>query len=208
MFTSIQGESPAAGYPCAFVRLAGCNLDCVYCDTRYARDPGSGQQVTVQEIVERMAQYRQPYVAITGGEPLTQAGTPELIIRLLDEGHKVIVETNGSQNIALIDTRARVVLDIKTPGSGMAEFNLVRNLESLRAGDSVKFVLTNREDYEFARQWACSGRIRRECEIFFSPAHGMLARQQLAEWMVADAVPVRLQLQLHRVIWPDRERGV
>jgi 7-carboxy-7-deazaguanine synthase len=207
LFSSIQGETHLAGYPCAFVRLASCNLHCRYCDTRYACEEAA-EPMSLDAIVEWVCGRGLPWVEITGGEPLLQEETPDLIVRLLDEGLQVMIETNGSLPLRAVDGRAVVIMDLKTPGSGMSAHNLLENLAELRAGDAVKFVITSREDYEWARAMVAEGRVPEACERLFSPARGYLEPATLASWIVADALPVRFQLQLHRVLWPDRERGV
>ncbi len=206
IFASIQGESHWAGYPCVFVRLAGCNLDCAYCDTLYAKT--GGEPMALEAVVERAVGFGLKTVELTGGEPLHQPAAFELAGRLADRGLRVLVETNGSYPIEGLDERVCVILDVKTPGSKMEGKNHWPNLEKLKPTDETKFVLTGRKDYLWARevigQYGLQGRTR----ITLSPALGQLAPDELAQWMVQDRLDARLQLQLHKIIWPDLDRGV
>ena len=206
IFHSIQGESRHAGRPCVFVRLTWCNLRCVWCDTAYAFE--EGEDLAVGAIVDRVRGFGAPYVLVTGGEPLVQAGVHDLIGELLDAGHEVAVETGGSLDTAPLDTRAMVVLDLKCPGSGMVDRNRWENLERLKPGDEVKFVIADRADYEWARDVLRDRDLARRAGILFSPVHGGLDPRPLAEWILADRLPVRLQVQLHKYIWPADMRGV
>ncbi|MBI5583926.1 MAG: radical SAM protein [Deltaproteobacteria bacterium] len=208
IFYSIQGESSFAGRPCVFIRLTGCNLRCAYCDTRYAYE--AGEAISIEVLLEKVAAYRCPLVEITGGEPLLQAETPPLIRRLLDAGYRVLLETNGSRNISLVDDRCTRILDIKCPASGEAQNNDLGNLNRLSARDEIKFVLSDRGDYDFAKGIMVRndfplGLIE---EIHFSSVPGKLAPKTLAEWILADRLPVRLHLQLHKLIWGPEARGV
>jgi 7-carboxy-7-deazaguanine synthase len=205
IFHSIQGESSRAGLPCVFVRLAGCNLRCSYCDTRYAYD--QGRLMEIPDILEQVRRLRCPLVEVTGGEPLIQEETPSLIGRLLDEGHTVLLETNGSIDISTVDRRCARIVDIKCPSSEMAGQNDLRNLKRLRARDELKFVIGDRRDYEFAKEILSTIRAAR-LKINFSPVFGTLALRTLAEWILADRLPVRLNLQLHKIIWDPETRGV
>ena len=205
IFHSIQGESSWSGQPCAFIRLTGCNLRCAYCDTSYAYEQGRFMEIS--EILERVRRLRCDLVEVTGGEPLIQEETPSLIGRLLDEGHTVLLETNGSIDIGGVDRRCVRIVDIKCPSSGMAGQNDLRNLKKLRARDELKFVIGSREDYEFARELLSTfPAVRRK--INFSPVFGVLAPRSLAEWILHDRLPVRLNLQLHKIIWGPEARGV
>jgi len=206
IFHSIQGESRHAGRPCVLVRLTACNLRCVWCDTAYAFEEGS--ETTVAEIVERVRRYATPYVLVTGGEPLLQPGVHDLIGELLDAGHEVAVETGGSLDIAPLDPRAMVVLDLKCPGSGMEAKNRWDNLARLKPGDEVKFVIAHRADYEWAREVVRGRDLPARCGVLLSPVHGVLQPQALAAWMLADRLQARLQIQLHKYIWPADRRGV
>ena len=207
IFYSIQGESTYAGRPCGFVRLTGCNLHCRYCDTRYA--DVEGEPLSVSEIVDRIRSYGIPLVEITGGEPLLQKETPELIHRLIDAGFEVLLETNGSLDIRSVDRRCVKILDIKCPGSGEADRNDLGNLKRLEKHDQIKFVLSDRIDYAFAKKIiAAAWPDRPQNPVLFSPVSDRLDPATLADWILADRLDVRLQLQLHRLIWPNITRGV
>ena len=207
IFYSIQGESINSGRPCIFVRLTGCNLRCSYCDTRYAYEQGVNMELT--EIMNRIAAYKCRLVEITGGEPLIQSETPGLIYRLLENGYEVMLETNGSIDISRVDGRCIKIVDIKCPTSGESDKNDMKNLKKLGSKDQVKFVIGNRIDYKYAKETIDSN-----CpdfpkdQILFSPLSEGIAPAQLAEWILEDNLNVRLHLQLHKIIWPDRERGV
>ena len=207
IFYSIQGESTHSGRPCAFVRLTGCNLRCSYCDTQYAYSKGEPMEISA--IVEFVAGYQCSLVEITGGEPLLQQETPELIIALLDAGHEVLLETNGSMNLGRLDRRCVKIMDIKCPSSNAAESFNLENLNQLGSRDQVKFVIQNRGDYEYAKTMipqlpeAMPGR-----QILFSPVTENLAPRILAKWILSDHLNVRLQLQLHKILWPELDRGV
>ncbi len=203
-FLSIQGESTYAGLPCFFVRLSGCNLRCSFCDTPYAYS--GGEEMEAGDIVSMARGAGVRLVEVTGGEPLLQAGTLDLVKTLCDEEFDVLVETNGSVSIDGIDSRAVVILDMKTPGSGMAGQNLYENIGILKPGDEIKFVVTGRDDYLWVRdlldRFGLSGE-----KVLLSPAFGLLKPEVLAGWMIADRLDVRLNLQLHKYIFGDR-RGV
>ncbi len=205
IFHSIQGESSWAGQPCVFVRLTGCNLRCAYCDTSYAYEQGLFMEIP--DILEQVRRLRCGLVEVTGGEPLIQEESPSLIGRLLDEGYTVLLETNGSIGIGGLDPRCIRIVDIKCPSSGMAGQNDLHNLKELRIKDELKFVIGNREDYEFARD-LLSAFPAIGCKINFSPVSGALAPRSLAEWILHDHLPVRLNLQLHKIIWGPETRGV
>jgi len=204
IFHSIQGESTHAGRRCAFVRLAGCNLRCRWCDSEYTFT--GGDRMSIDEVVAQVKSYGCDLVEVTGGEPLAQAEGFDLIRRLADEGFEVLVETSGSIDIAPVDERATIILDIKCPGSGEVEKNRWENLDTLRPRDEIKFVIAGRDDYDWARrvieERELAGRM-----ILFSPVWGEMELQPLAEWMIEDRVPARLQTQLHKHIWGER-RGV
>jgi 7-carboxy-7-deazaguanine synthase len=206
IFYSLQGESLYSGFPCVFVRLTGCNLRCSYCDTRYAFD--DGEPMTIDEIINRVGSYRCRLVEITGGEPLIQEHTPDLIRRFIDTGYTVLLETNGSIDIGCVDPECIKIVDIKCPGSGESHKNHLSNLKILSPHDQVKFVLTDRTDYEFAKEvtvsnWPTAPPI----PIFFSPAHHRLNPADLAEWMLNDCLNVRLHIQLHKILWPEMEKS-
>lgn len=205
IFHSIQGESSWSGQPCVFIRLTGCNLRCAYCDTTYAYE--QGRFMKIPEIMERVRRLRCDLVEVTGGEPLIQAETPSLIGGLLDAGHTVLLETNGSIDIGVVDPRCIRIMDIKCPSSGMAGQNDLRNLKKLGVQDELKFVIGSREDYEFARDLLSTLPAARS-KINFSPVFGSLAPRSLAEWILEDHLPVRLNLQLHKIIWGPETKSV
>ncbi len=207
IFYSIQGESLHAGRPCVFIRLAGCNLRCAYCDTRYAYE--GGVSVDIAEIKRQIIKYRCRLVEVTGGEPLIQKETPELISSLLSSGYEVMLETNGTLDVSRIDRRCIKIMDIKCPSSGESEKNLSQNLLYLDKKDQIKLVLADRADYEFANNMlSLIPEIIPGDHVLFSPVHGKLRAEDLAAWMLADHLEARLHLQLHKVIWPDVDRGV
>ena len=206
IFHSIQGESRHAGRPCVFVRLTGCNLRCTWCDTAYAFEEGI--DLSVGFVLERIALYATRYVLITGGEPLVQEGAIDLIGELCDRGYEVAVETGGSLDISSVDRRAMLVMDLKCPGSGMSQKNRWENIALLKPTDEVKFVLADRADYDWARDAIARHRLADRCGVLLSPVHGALQPRSLAEWILADRLPVRLQLQIHKYIWPPDLRGV
>lgn len=206
IFTSIQGESTRAGLPCTFVRLTACSLRCTYCDTPYAFY--EGRRRPLDEIVEEVARRGVPFVTVTGGEPLLQDGAYELVRRLLDRGLDVQVETSGAVSTERVDPRARIILDVKTPGSGEEAAMDWANLARVRPVDEVKLVLVDRSDYEWARALIRAGRVPRGVPVLLSPAHGALDPKALAAWILEDGLPVRLQVQLHKYIWGADARGV
>lgn len=204
-FASIQGESSQAGWPCAFVRLVGCNLRCAWCDTAYSYE--GGVERGLDDLVAEVLGFGLPLVEITGGEPLLQPDTPELARRLLAAGLRVLVETNGSLDISVLPQGATAIVDIKGPSSGEAARMDLGNLERLRPGDEVKFVIGGREDY--AHMLGLLPRLDpRRVIINASPLFSQLPPATLVDWMVADRLPVRLNLQQHKVIWPTERRGV
>ncbi len=207
LFYSIQGESTWSGLPCGFVRLSGCNLRCRYCDTQYAYEPGDAMEPAA--IVQQMKQFDCTHVTITGGEPLFQPETPELIVRLLQSNFKVSMETNGSLDIGTVNPGCIKILDLKCPSSGMQPHNRLANLRLLGSADQVKFVIADREDYDFALGMRARLPLDMPAgNILFSPVHGELPAAELAQWMLRDRARARLQIQLHKLIWPDQERGV
>ncbi|ROR29792.1 7-carboxy-7-deazaguanine synthase QueE [Inmirania thermothiophila] len=202
IFRSLQGEGLAAGLPTVFVRLTGCPLRCRYCDTAYAFS--GGETMSVAAVVEAVrALPPAPAACVTGGEPLAQAGCRELLSRLCDAGYAVSLETSGALDIGGIDPRVTVVMDLKTPGSGESGRNRWANLGRLRPQDQVKLVLTDRADYEWAREVVVRHRLDARCTVLLAPAWGELEAATLAEWILADALPVRLQLQLHKLLWGE-----
>lgn len=206
IFTSIQGESSYAGLPCTFIRLTGCNLRCAYCDTTYAYAEGSERSVEEVACVVRDSGVK--LVEITGGEPLLQEDVYPLIERLLNSGYTVLVETNGSMSIREIDRRAVLILDIKTPGSGMSGEMDFSNLAYLKQTDEIKFVLTGRADYEWVKAIMSSYALGEKCHVLLSPAFGNLSPEQLAGWILEDRLAVRLNLQLHNYIFGPGRKGV
>ena len=200
VFYSIQGESSYAGRPCVFVRLTGCNLRCSYCDTKYAYEEGI--ELEIGEIIDRVAFYQCPLVEVTGGEPLMQKETPALIRRFLDEGYEVLLETNGSQDISQVDGRCVKIVDIKCPSSGEADKNDFENLNRLSDKDEIKFVISDREDYEYAKKMLdlLGSNPLTVKALHFSPVFGKLDPKTLAEWILEDNMDVRLHLQLHKYI--------
>ncbi|MBI5126090.1 MAG: radical SAM protein [Planctomycetes bacterium] len=200
IFKSIQGESTYAGLPCSFIRLTGCNLRCSYCDTTYAFEKGI--DMSIEEILADMELLGCNLVEITGGEPLLQEGTGGLVKKLLGEGYKVLVETNGSLNIDVLPEGTIRIVDIKCPGSGMSEQMDWKNIERLRATDEVKFVLSSQEDYAWARGIIDKYALLDKSKVLVGVAYGKLDPRPLAEWILQDGLEVRLQLQLHRYIWP------
>lgn len=207
LFASVQGESTFAGIPCAFVRLAGCPRRCTYCDTPHARDPGAGETMDRAEVLARVAALGQPLVEVTGAEPLCQSGTPALLRALCDAGHTTLLETGGGEDTAPVDPRVHVILDIKCPGSGEHASNRWDNIGRLRPCDNVKMVLCDRTDYAYAREQMARRRLAERCPVLLAPAAGRLDPAELAAWMVRDRVDARLQLQLHRILWPGEDRG-
>ena len=205
IFHSIQGESTHAGRPCVFVRLTGCNLRCRWCDSEYTCT--GGEKMALEDVIGRVKSYGCNLVEITGGEPLAQREALDLIERLLDDGFEVLIETSGSIDIAPVDRRAKIILDVKCPGSGEADKNLWSNLDVLREHDEIKFVIADRADYDWARRVIAEQKLDRRT-ILFSPVWGELDLKPLAEWMLADRVPARLQTQLHKHIWGAEARGV
>jgi 7-carboxy-7-deazaguanine synthase len=201
IFHSLQGEAGSVGWPTVFVRLTGCPLRCGYCDTAYAFH--GGERRTIAAILDEVGTYGARHVCVTGGEPLAQRGCVELVARLCDAGFEVSVETSGALDISVLDPRATRVMDVKTPGSGEAGRNLPDNLPQLRPQDAAKFVICDRADYEWARDFVARHELAARCEVLFSPCWERVAPAQLAEWILADRLPVRFQLQLHKILWGD-----
>lgn len=201
IFVSLQGEARTVGRPTVFVRLTGCPLRCVYCDTAYAFH--GGDTMLLETVLDRVAGYEVRHVTVTGGEPLAQKRSLTLLRRLCDQGYVVSLETSGALDISGVDPRVSRVLDIKTPGSGEVHRNLYANLGQLTPNDQIKLVLCNRRDYEWARDLIRRAGLAARCEVLFSPSHGVLGATDLADWIVADALPVRFQIQLHKYLWGD-----
>jgi 7-carboxy-7-deazaguanine synthase len=203
IFYSLQGEAQTVGIPTVFVRLTGCPLRCQYCDTAYAFS--GGEMLSLEIILERVADYSPRYITVTGGEPLAQPESQILLAALCDRGYKVSVETGGSMNISKVDSRVSIVMDLKTPASGEVSKNRYDNIELLQDKDQVKFVICDRQDYDWARfkvsEYSLSGRVG---EILFSASHEQLSSTVLAEWIIEDNLPVRLQIQLHKYLWGEK----
>jgi 7-carboxy-7-deazaguanine synthase len=199
IFFSLQGEASRAGLPTVFVRLVGCPLRCVWCDTEYAFT--GGQNISLAEIVSEIAQYGTPRVCVTGGEPLAQKACLSLLVALCDAGHDVSLETSGALDIAGVDVRVSRIVDLKAPGSGEFDRNRWENLALLTARDELKFVLKDRADYEWARDIIRERRLDELCPLLFAPVQGGLEPKILADWILADRLPVRFQVQLHKLLW-------
>ena len=207
IFYSIQGESTRAGRPCVFVRLTACDLRCSWCDTPYAFH--EGRKMSVADVVRETERFRCPLVEITGGEPLLQDDVYELMDELLARGRTVLLETGGHRPIDRVPAAVVRIVDVKCPGSGEAARNHLANLDSLAPHDEVKFVIKDRDDYEYARGIVDRHQLAGRCAaVLFSPVHGVLDLKTLSEWMLEDRVPARLQLQLHKYIWAPETRGV
>lgn len=202
IFLSLQGEARTVGLPTVFVRLTGCPLRCGYCDSAYAFY--GGNKISLHDILAEVDGFGARYVCVTGGEPLAQQDTRHLLKALCDSGKNVSLETSGAMSIADIDPRVSIVMDIKTPGSGESHRNLAENISLLQQKDQVKFVLCSREDYEWVRFKINEMLLeQRVGEILFSPSHGVLNPRDLADWIIADRLPVRMQIQLHKYLWGD-----
>ena len=202
IFHSLQGESSRVGLPTVFVRLTGCPLRCGYCDTEYAFHGGATQ--SFDEILATVAIYQAQYVCVTGGEPLAQKGCHELLKMLCDAGYKVSIETSGAMDIFQVDQRVSVIMDIKTPGSGEERKNLWSNIAALSAKDEVKFVLVDRADYDWAKQILVQYDLTSICPLLFSPVYKTLPPADLAGWVLEDHLPVRMQVQLHKILWGEK----
>ena len=201
IFHSLQGESVTVGLPTVFVRLTGCPLRCQYCDTTYAFS--GGKMTSIDNIIEHVASFECHHVCVTGGEPLAQPGSLELLERLCNAGHFVSLETSGALNIINIDPRVMIVMDLKTPDSGECEKNNLSNIPFLKQSDQVKFVICSREDYDWACQMMDLHKLADCVNILFSPSFGQLNPTLLADWIIQDRLPVRFQLQLHKLLWND-----
>ncbi|MGO9061660.1 MAG: radical SAM protein [Candidatus Binataceae bacterium] len=207
IFYSVQGESTHAGRACAFVRLTACNLRCNYCDTEYAFH--EGRRMAIAEVTAQVESYQCPLVEITGGEPLLQEGVYSLCTALLDAGKQVMIETSGASDVSRLDPRVIKIMDLKCPGSGEAGRNLWSNLRHLTPKDEVKFVISDRADYEWARGVIVEHALERRVNaVLLSPAFGRIDLADLAAWMLNDRLPARLQLQMHKYIWSPNARGV
>ena len=201
IFHSLQGETRSSGFPTVFVRLTGCPLRCGYCDTDYAFH--EGQWMALPEILAQVASHASRYVTVTGGEPLAQRASETLLTQLCDAGYDVSIETSGALDISRVDARVRIVMDIKTPGSGEEAKNDPANLQHLKPADEIKFVICDRADYEWSRDRLRREHLAERCEVLFSPVWGRLEARDLAEWLLADHLPVRMQVQLHKLLWGE-----
>ena len=206
IFYSIQGESTFAGRPCVFVRLTGCPLRCSWCDTEYAFYGGTVQ--SIDDILAKVHEYGCRLVEVTGGEPLAQPNTAPLLSRLCDEGFTVLLETSGAVDISTVDPLVHIILDVKCPGSGMMARMHWPNVQRLRPQDEAKFVIQDRTDYEWSKEVVARYGLADRCPVLFSPVFGTLDPRQLAEWVLADRLPIRFQLQMHKHIWAPDMRGV
>ena len=201
IFYSLQGEARSIGWPTVFVRLTGCPLRCGYCDTTYAFQ--GGEWYSLDAILQEVARYNTQHVTVTGGEPLAQKPCINLLARLCDAGYQVSLETSGALDVSTVDSRVVKVMDIKTPASGEVDKNLESNLQYLTSQDQVKFVLCDRNDYDWAVVFIQQHTLAEKCEVLFSPVHGQLQARQLADWIIEDQLPVRFQVQLHKLLWGD-----
>jgi 7-carboxy-7-deazaguanine synthase len=201
IFHSLQGEADSVGYRTVFVRLTGCPLRCRYCDTAYAFYEGESRDIDA--ILESVAGFDAPHVCVTGGEPLAQPGCLTLLTRLCEAGYRVSLETSGALSIAGVDSRVSRVVDVKTPGSGESARNLEENFALLTPRDQIKFVICSREDYDWSKAYLREHGLDQRCQVLFSPSYTQVSATALADWILADRLPVRFQLQLHKVLWGD-----
>jgi len=206
IYKSIQGESSNAGLPCVFVRLTYCNLRCTYCDSEYAFY--DGKEMSISQIIDEVKKYNCKLVEITGGEPLFQNESIDLMKQLCDEGFDVMLETSGSLSIKDIDARVKIIMDLKCPSSKMMKKNLYENIEFLKPTDEIKFVIGNREDYDWSKKIISDYRLNEKCEILFSVVFEQLKPVTLVEWILEDNLNVRYQLQMHKYIWDPKQKGV
>ena len=199
IFYSLQGEAASVGCPTVFIRLTGCPLRCQYCDTAYAFQ--GGEWMSLAGILEKTATWKTPYVTVTGGEPLAQKNCLPLLRELCDARYRVSLETSGAIDISDVDSRVTRVVDLKTPGSGEVERNLYANLDRLERHDQVKFVICDRDDYQWSKDRISEYALNDRCEILFSPSFGQQDATELADWILQDQLPVRMQIQLHKFLW-------
>lgn len=201
IFCSIQGEAREVGFPTVFIRLTGCPLRCVWCDTEYAFH--GGEALGCDEVLDRVAAFNTPRVTVSGGEPLAQKQCVDLLHRLCDKGYQVSLETSGALDVSQIDERVDKVIDVKAPGSGESDKNRLENFDYLSAGDQLKFVIGNRDDYEWSLAFIDLHGLQERCEILFSPVYGLMPATDLANWLLADQRQIRLQIQLHKYLWGE-----
>ena len=206
IYYSIQGESTKAGLPCVFIRLTYCNLRCSYCDTEYAFY--EGKDLSLEEILVGVKKYQCKLVELTGGEPLVQSESLELLKLLCDTGYEVLLETGGSLPIENVDQRVKIIMDLKCPSSNMEKKNLYQNIQFLKKSDEVKFVLSSREDYEWTKAILLQYDLQKKCEILFSVVFGVLEPVTVVEWILEDNLQIRFQLQMHKFIWHPEQKGV
>jgi len=203
IFYSIQGEARYSGLPTVFIRLTGCPMRCVYCDSAYAFH--GGEKVSIEDIISTVKQYDTPYITVTGGEPLAQKESLELMTELSNLGYVVSIETGNGINISSIDDRVHIVLDIKTPASGEEHNNRYENLDHIKEKDQLKFVITDKGDYEWSKEFVVSRALNQKCEVLFSPVADSLSPTDLAQWILEDQLQVRFQTQLHKQLWGDKQ---
>jgi len=201
IFHSLQGEADCVGFPTVFVRLTGCPLRCQYCDTEYAFH--AGHWLELEAILAKVRSFGASYVCVTGGEPLAQPNCLKLLARLCDAGYHVSLETSGALDVAAVDSRVSRVIDVKTPASNEASRNRIENFRHLTPRDQLKFVICSREDYDWSKAFLQEHRLGERCRILFSPSYNQLSPTLLAEWILADRLPVRFQMQLHKILWGD-----
>jgi 7-carboxy-7-deazaguanine synthase len=206
IYFSIQGESSKAGLPCVFVRLTYCNLRCTYCDTEYAFY--EGKDYTIEQILTEVKKYQCKLVEVTGGEPLVQEECNELMKTLCDDGYDVMLETGGSLPIKNVDSRVKIIMDLKCPSSGMIKKNLYENIDNIKSTDEIKFVIGSREDYEWCKEIIKKYDLTNKCDVLFSVVFGELEPVMLVEWILEDKLKVRFQLQMHKFIWDPAAKGV
>lgn len=201
IFYSLQGESNTVGLPTVFIRLTGCPLRCNYCDTAYAFS--GGEKLTLTRIIQQVQSYPTRHVTVTGGEPLAQPGCNVLMVKLLDAGYQVSLETSGALDVSGVDARVVKVMDLKTPSSGEMSRNLYRNIDYLTAQDQVKFVIADEADYQWSKQQLSDHNLNERCQVLFSPVMGAMSPTRLANMILADQLQVRFQIQLHKYLWDD-----
>jgi 7-carboxy-7-deazaguanine synthase len=206
IYYSIQGESTHLGRPCVFVRLTYCNLRCSYCDTEYAFFEGN--ELSLSEILEKVKSYNCTLVEITGGEPLIQKNVLPLMQNLCDSGFEVLLETAGHLNISEIDGRVKRIMDIKCPSSGESEKMFWRNIDYLKEGDEVKFVVGSQEDLDYSKEIILTHQLHKKCSVIISAVFGKITNQEIADWILKNQLPVRMQIQLHKIIWKPDTRGI